>query len=196
MEWFWNLVDRFQKTVVGSMLQSFSVIDWILLCLILWGLVRGGRKGFSDMFGKLLGIFLVSMLTLSFCEAAAANFLSFLPIKVARPMAFLLLAVFFWVSVSWCINIFGKFFKIEAQGFLKTVGGMIFGVLRMILLLSFLAQFLLFLPIDAVQKSFKRGRTLTGYTISRLVPDLHELVVIPFYGSGSKKMAESVKAGG
>jgi uncharacterized membrane protein required for colicin V production len=196
MEWFWHWVDRFQKGAASSALQHFSIIEWIFLCAILWGLIQGGRKGFTDMFGKLLGIFLVSMLTLSFYEAGAANFLSLLPIKIAQPIAFFLLAVFFWVSVSWCINIFGKFFKVEAQGFLKTVGGVIFGVLRMILLLSFLAQFLLLLPIESVQQTFKQGRTFTGYTISRFVPDLHELVVSPFYKPVSRKIAESVKVGG
>ena len=73
MEWFWALVERFQKGVAGSALQHFSVIDWIFVCVILWGLIQGGRKGFTDMFGKLLGIFLVSMLTLSFYEFGAEN---------------------------------------------------------------------------------------------------------------------------
>src|SRR5512140_2904728 len=121
MEWFWALVERFQKGMAGSALQYFSVTDWIFLCVILWGLIQGGRKGFTDMFGKLLEIFLVSMLTLSFYEKGAVNFLSLLPLKIARPIAFFLLAVLFWVSVSWCINIFGRVFKVEAQGFLKTL---------------------------------------------------------------------------
>ena len=150
----------------------------------------------TDMFGKLLGIFLVSMLTLSFYQKAAKDFLTFLPTTFAQAAAFFILAVFLWISVSWCINIFGKFFKVEAQGFLKTVGGILFGVLRMALLLSFVAQFLLFLPIDSVQQTFKQGRTFTGYTISRLVPDLHELVVSPFYKPVSRRIAGSVNAGG
>lgn len=197
MEWFWALVERFQKGVAGSALHSFAMTDWIFLCLILGGLVWGGRKGFSDTFGKLLGVSLVSMLTLSFYQAGAANFLSFLPTSAAQAASFFILAVFLWVSVSWCINILGKLFKVEAQGFLKTVGGGLFGVLYMTLLLSFIAQFLLFLPIDFVQKTFKPGRTFTGYTISRCVPDLHALVVSPFYKKPvSRRIAESVKAGG
>jgi uncharacterized membrane protein required for colicin V production len=196
MEWFWRLIDHFQKTVAGSALQTFSTIDWIFLCAVLWGLVQGGRKGFSDMFGKLLGIFLVSMLTMSFYEAGAVNFLSLLPIEVARPFSFILLTVFLWLSVSWSVNIFGKIFKVEAQGFLKTLGGMTFGVLRMMLLLSFVAQFLLFLPIESVQKVFKRGHTYTGYTISRFIPELHELILTPFHKPASKKIADPVKAGG
>ncbi|MFH1800924.1 MAG: CvpA family protein [Candidatus Omnitrophota bacterium] len=196
MEWFWTLVDRFQKGIAGSALHSFALTDWVFLFLILVGLAWGGRKGFSDMFGKLLGIFLVSMLTLSFYQKVAKKFLSFFPIRFAEAAAFFLLAVFLWISIAWCLNIFGKFFKIEAQGFLKTLGGVIFGVLRMVLLVSFVVQFLLFLPFEPVQKIFKRGRTYAGYAISRIVPDLHVLVMTPFRKPTSRKSAASVQPGG
>ena len=89
MEWFWQLIDHFQKSVAGSALQSFSPIDWFCLFAIFWGLVQGSRKGFSDMFGKLLGIFLVSMLTLSFYPTGAVYLNANLPVlsvKVAEPL--------------------------------------------------------------------------------------------------------------
>ena len=199
MEWFWQMVDHFQKSAASSALQSFSPVDWILLIAILWGLLQGGRKGFSDMFGKLLGIFLVSMLTLSFYSSGAAYLnanLPALPMEVAKPIAFFLLTVFLWLSISWCINIFGKFLKVEAQGILKTLGGMVFGGLRMMLLLSFLVQILLFLPIEPLQQIFKQGRTYTGYTIARFVPDIHKLVVSPFRKPALKMPVESHKIGG
>jgi uncharacterized membrane protein required for colicin V production len=199
MEWFWQLIDRVQKTGVFSVLQSFQPIDWIFLFLILWGLGQGSRKGFCEMFGKLLGIFLISMLTLSFYGRVAAflsSNISFLSLSAAKPFALFLLTIFLWLSVSWCLNIFGKFFKMEAQGMLKTLGGMVLGGARMMLLMSFLAQFLLLLPIDAVQNTFKPGHTYTGYTIARLVPDLHKLVVDPFLKSGHKQPAVLPKTGG
>lgn len=196
MEWFWQLIDHLQKSAVGSVLQSLPSSDWILLIAIFWGLIQGSRKGFSDMFGKLLGIFLVSMLTLSFYPSGAAYLIAnlpLLPVKVAEPIVFFLMSIFFWISVSWCINIFGKVFKVEAQGILRTLGGMVLGVLSMMLLLSFLAQFLLFLPAEPVQRIFRRGYTYTGYTISRFVPDLHELVMSSFHKPVPQKIAESIK---
>ena len=199
MEWFWQLIDRLQKSAAGSALQSFSPIDWILLGAIFWGLIQGSRKGFSDMFGKLLGLFLVSMLTLSFYPSGAAYLnanLPVIPLKISEAVSFFLLTIFLWLSVSWCVNIVGKFLKVEAQGILKTLGGMVFGGVRMMLLLSFFVQFLLFLPIEPVQQIFKQGRTYTGYSIARFAPDLHKLVVSPFPKSVSRKIAESVKAGG
>ncbi len=199
MEWFWKIIDHLQKSVASSALRSFSPFDWIILILIFWGLVQGSRKGFSDMLGKLLGIFLVSMLTLSFYGIGAENLAALLPIfsiKIAKPCAFFLLAILFWLSVSWCLKIFGKFLKVEALGILRTLGGVVFGGLRMVLLLSFLAQFLLFLPMEPVQQLFKPGHTYTGYTISQFVPDLHKLVMSPFRKPVSQKIAEAVKVGG
>jgi uncharacterized membrane protein required for colicin V production len=199
MEWFWKMVDHLQKSVAGSALQSFSLFDWVFLLAIFWGLVQGSRKGFSDMFGKLLAVFLVSMLTLSFYPSGAAYLNSNLPMlsmKVAEPFAFFLLTIFLWLSVSWCVNIFGKFLKVEAQGLLKTLGGMIFGVLRMLILLSFLAQFLLFLPIEPLQQIFKQGRTYTGYSIARFVPELHKAIVSPLHKPVTRKIAETVKSAG
>jgi uncharacterized membrane protein required for colicin V production len=199
MEWFWNWIDRLQKSNIGSALHNFSPFDWALLIAIFWGLLQGSRKGFSDMFGKLLGIFLVSMLTLSFYLSVAAYLNTNLPVismNAAAPLSFFLLAVFLWLTISWCINAFGKVFKVEAQGLLKTLGGMVFGVLRMMLLLSFLAQFLLFLPVEPVQQIFKQGRSYTGYTIARFAPDLHKLIVSPFRKPSLKKAVESYKVGG
>ena len=199
MEWFWKMVDHLQKSMAGSALQSFSLVDWVVLVAIFWGLVQGSRKGFSDMFGKLLGIFLVSMLTLSFYPTGATYLKESLPVlskEAAAGCSFFLLTIFLWISVSWCINIFGKFLKVEAQGLLKTLGGMLFGVLRMLLLLSFLAQILLFLPVEPVKEVFKQGRTYTGYTISRFVPDLHKLFVSPFRRPPPKKSVASYKVGG
>ncbi len=195
MEWFWQTVEHLQKNAAFTALQNFAPIDWIFVFMIFWGLALGSRKGFSEMFGKLLGIFLVSMLTMSFYQKAAGFLRETLPIfteKVAEPITFFLIAVFLWFSVSWCINAFGKFFKVEAQGLLKTLGGMFLGVLNIVLILSFIVQFLLFLPIDSVQKSFKPGHTYTGYTISRFIPDLHKIIVSPFH----KSVTHSNKAGG
>ncbi len=120
MEWFWKMVDHLQKSVAGSALQSFSPSDWFFLSVIFFGLVQGSRKGFSDMFGKLSGIFLVSMLTVSFYSSGAVYLNAMLPVlslKVAEIVSFFLLTIFLWLSVSWCINIFGILFKVEAKDF-------------------------------------------------------------------------------
>ena len=198
MEWFWQILDRVHQSAAFAALKSFQPIDWIFLFVVLWGLGQGSRKGFSEMFGKFFGIFLVSMLTLSFYGKVAVFLSSNMPLlslTAATPFAFFLLTVFLWLSVSWCINISGKIFKVEAQGMLKTLGGMVLGGLRMMLLMSFLAQFFLFIPIGAIQKTFQQGHTYTGYAIAKLVPDLHEWVVGPFLKPGHKKPV-TYKTGG
>ncbi len=189
MEWFWQFVESLHKSAVVVALQGFQPVDWIVLFVMLWGLAIGSRKGFSEMFGKVLGIFLVSMLVVSFYGqfADVITLHTLIPKAIANGFAFFLLTIFCWLSVSWCLNAFGKILKVEAQGLLKTLGGMVLGGLRMLLLMSFIVQFLLFLPIDALQKAFKQGRTYTGHALARLVPDLQEVVVGPFYKPDAKK---------
>ncbi|MEI7751433.1 MAG: CvpA family protein [Candidatus Omnitrophota bacterium] len=198
MEWLWQLVDHLKKNMAGSALHSFSPLDWVILAAIFWGLIQGSRKGFSDMFGKLLGIFLVSMLTLSLYVFGAENLVMLtplLPMKIAEPFSFVLWSICIWLIVSSAVAFFGRFLKLEAQGLFKTLGGMVLGVLRMMLLLSFFVQFLLFLPIKPLQNIFKPGRTYTGYTISRLVPGLHELVTGSIRNPTLKKSVASHKIG-
>lgn len=199
MEWFWKISENLQKSVAGSGIQNAAPSDLIFFLLLLWALYHGSRKGFSDMFGKFFGIFLVSMLTLILYPRGTALLTSSIPAlpeKVAEAFSFVLLAVFLWISVSWGINVFGKFLKVEAQGTFKTVGGMVLGVLRMLLLLSFLAQFFLFLPIEPLREIFKEGRTGMGYKISQFAPDLQTLITSSFQKPAFKKSIESFKVGG
>lgn len=196
MEWFWGLVDHFQKSIASTALRNFATVDWIILVLLLVGMIHGGRKGCSDMIGKLLQMCLVSLVTLAFYQVDAVTFLWFFPLSVAEPVAFLILAAFLWLSAAWSFNFLGKIFKIEVHGFLKAAGGMVLGILRMALLMSLVVHFLLFFPIKGFQRAFKPGHSFLGYTISRVAPDLRELVTSPFHKPVSRKIEDSVKGGG
>jgi uncharacterized membrane protein required for colicin V production len=196
MEWFWQLQESLQKKLAASALKNFSSIDWLMLVVIFWGMVQGSRMGLGDMFGSVLRIFLVSMLTLSCYPGAAAwlnIYLPMLPVKIAEPLVFLPMSILFWILVSWCLNFVGKLFKVKTLGFLEIWGGMILGGARMVLFLSFFAQFLLLLPLESVQQTFGEGHTLTGHMIARVAPALQEFVVSPFCDSVSRKIAKSVK---
>jgi len=203
MEIFWKIIDAFKKYVAGSALQSFAVIDWIILGALFWGLVSGSRKGVVDMFGKLIGIFFVSILTVSFYPFIAEHIVMLipaLPMGVAKLFAFILCGVCLWLIIYSGINFVARYLKLDAQGLFKTLGGIFFGVLHMLILLSFLFQFLLFFPFDSVQNSFKQGRTYTGYTIARIVPSVQEFVVSficdgPLHSPISKKKLMSHKIG-
>ena len=198
MEWFWQIIEKANNSIIVSAMQSFQPIDWIFLFAMLWGLGQGARKGFSEMFGKLTGLFFVSVLTFHFYKRGAAIVLSNiagLPEKVAEAFTFIILTVVLGLSVSWFITVLGKAFRVEAQGLLKTVGGMVLGGVRMMLLISFIAQIFLFLPIDAIQQSFKPGKSYAGYTIARLLPDLCTVVMIPFSRPGIKDALASPKPG-
>lgn len=189
MEWFWQLIEGCYKSAAFTKLESVQPFDWIVVFLVLWGLAQGSRKGFSEMFGKLLGIFLISMAVLSSYKPLAIFLNSNLPVlslPAAAIFSFFLLSIFFWFFISWTVNACGKLFKVEAYGIFKTLGGMILGGLQMLLLLSFVVQFLLTLPIKAIHETFQEGQTYSGHTIVHLVPDLQKLTVDPLLKSAHK----------
>lgn len=173
------------------MLQTFAVIDWIVTLAVLWGMLQGARKGFGEMAGKVLEVLLVGILVLTFYPALASKLSSMvpaLPQKVAVPMAFILLGVFIWLSVSWCFKILGKFMKFDISGSLKSLGGLLGGGLYFFLLLSFLSQFLLLFPIDAIQRAYQVRGSYIGTTLARTMPDIQK-ATIGFLPKKVKKLA-------
>ncbi|HNX69113.1 MAG TPA: CvpA family protein [Candidatus Omnitrophota bacterium] len=183
MDWLWQLIDSLQKNAAFAALQHLSAFDWIVLFGVLWGLVHGGRQGFSEMFGKTFTVLLVSMLVMTFYHSAADSMrgiISSMPQEMSEAFSFFLLGVFVWISVSWTVNIIGKFLRLEVSGSLKFLGGMGLGVVYFVLLASFISQFLLFLPIESLQKVYKPGQSFSGQTVARIVPQIHEAIAQPF----------------
>jgi len=177
------LIEVYQKSAVFAVVRNFSVVDWAAVLAVFFGVAWGSRKGASEMFGKTGGMILIGVIVLSCFNHLAATFMGIVPSlleAVARPMAFFLLSIFVWLSVSWSINVLGKFFHVEAHGVLKTFGGALLGVVFFLLLLSLIAQFLLLFPSKGIQKVFSEGRSFSGATIARIFPRVREIVAAPF----------------
>lgn len=178
MEWLWQMMDAIQKSAIYGLLNSLSMFDWVALFGILGAMAYGGRQGFSEMFGKVVGVISVSMLVMNSYESLASFLvlnISALPRKVAEAIAFFLVSVFIWILVFWVLGILGKFLKIEVPGMLKFFGGVFLGLVFMIFLLSLISQFLLFLPVEGIQRMYKPGGGYSGYAISRIVPQMQQI---------------------
>lgn len=194
MDWFWQLYDVFQKSLAYAVLQKFSTGDWILLFTCLWGMAIGTKKGASEMFAKVFGLFLTGVIVLTFYRNVAASLVAAvppLPEGVANPIAYLLLMGFAWFSISGCVNLIGKFFHVESHGALKTLGGMLLGAVYFLLLISLIVQFLLFMPNEGLQKHFSKGHSFSGAMIARLFPQIQSAVAAPFL----KDHAKAAKSG-
>ena len=161
----------------------------MLLFSVLWGMAIGLKKGASEMFAKVFGLFLSGLIVLTFYRDVADSFMKAvpaLPDAVAQPMAYILLLGFTWISVIGCINLIGKFFHVETHGNLKMSGGVFLGGLYFLLLVSLIAQFLLFIPSGGLQRHFTKEHSLSGAMIAGLFPRIQEVIVAPFLKSHAK----------
>lgn len=190
MDWLWQLIDNVQKSGFYPLLKKISTGDWLLFFAILWGMAIGIKKGASDMFAKTFGLLLTGLIVLSFyggLAASLAGMIPALPADVARPIAYLLLTSFVWFSVTGCVNLLGKFFHVESHGFLKTFGGMLFGGFYILLLISLIAQFLLFIPSGGLQRYFSKEHSFSGPFVAGFLPRIQETVVKPLLKDHAKK---------
>lgn len=180
MDFIWNLIERIQGSVVFKIIQTLAVIDWIVIFAVLWGMLQGARKGFSEMMGKILEVLLVAVIVLTFSPGLSTTIRSMVPalsLPVARPVSFILLSICLWILVPWCFKILGKFVKIEISGPLKSLGGLLTGGLYFFLLLSFASQFLLLLPVAAIQQPFQRKHSYFGNALAETIPNVQKTVV-------------------
>jgi len=179
MDFIMELIQKVQQGAFFKMLQTLAVFDWIVIFIVLWGMLQGARKGFGEMLGKVTEILLVGILVLIFYPKLAESLvtlISVMPKQVADPVAFILLSVFIWLSVSWCFKLVGKCFRIETAGSVKSLGGLLSGGLYLFLLLSFLSQFLMFFPFDVIQNIYRKGHSYTGHVIANALPAVKETV--------------------
>ena len=199
MDWFWQLLDIFQKSAVYSAIQKFSPGDWILLFAVLWGMAIGTKKGASEMFAKVFSLFLSGVIVLTFYRDVGASLMAAvpaLPETVAQPIAYLLLTGFSWMSIAGCVNLAGRFFHVETHGALKTFVGMLLGAIYFLLLVSLIAQFLLFIPSGGLQRYFTKKHSLSGGMVADLFPQIQSVVAAPFlknYAKGSKSVKTPTK---
>lgn len=181
MNWLAQLIDALRKSVLYSMLESLAPFDWFVLVALVIGILYGGRKGFGDMLGKVVGMAAVSVVVLA-CYASLGKFLLqvivALPNKVAEALAFLILTVITWVFVFWILGVFGKFIKVEVSGILKFFGGLFLGALFVVLLSSFIAQFFLFLPENGVKWIYNEGHSYTGAALSKVAPKIQRIIFL------------------
>jgi len=183
MDLLWDFLNWYEKSAVYIALKRCGAIDWALIFLILMGMAYGNRKGISDMFGKFFELLIVSLVVLTFYPVLSeilTDAVTSFPTNVANPLVFVFLTVFIWVGMAWAFNLIGKFFMIEVKGFIQPLGGVLFGAAYGIVFLSLVSQFLLFLPIEGVQKQFRTGYSYTGKYLGEIAPTLQKTLAAPF----------------
>ena len=139
-----------------------SWIDLIVIAAVAYGVIRGIMKGFilqiSSFIGVFVAIFIAHICYIGFSEYVRMWFN--LDLQYAKPVAF---AVIFLVVVLICHLIailIDKFLKIIALSWLNRISGAIFGLLKMLIILSIIFNVMFsfgekttIFPKKAVEKS-------------------------------------------
>ncbi|MBI4387794.1 MAG: CvpA family protein [Candidatus Omnitrophica bacterium] len=170
-----QIVD-FLKTV-HSFVTSFGLIDFALTLLVLVGLLRGYHKGFSALFGQLVQLVFIILVTVEYTDRIRG----FLPISspaisvIAHLVIFLTL-VFLCYRISKLVKQgIAKVLTIHFSEVIEKVGGALFGVAFFVLLLSFVSYFLLLFPGNWVRESYEKYN-LSGSFMIQLAPEVHKFV--------------------
>ncbi len=183
MDALFRWIDSLKQSVAWqTILSHFAVWDWVVVLVVLWGALYGSRKGFAEMWGKFFGMVVIIIMTMSLYESVSRQWTAVVPAiskSVAEPMSFVMVTVFVWIPIVWLLNMMDKFVHLEVRGALKFFGGMFFGGLYMVLLLSLVVQFLLMLPLGPVKDTLSKGGSLSGYTLSRIAPEITNAIAKP-----------------
>ena len=139
-----------------------SWLDLIIIAAVAYGIIRGIMKGFvleiSSFVGVFIAIFVARFYYVGFSEYVRVWF--DLDLQYAKPAAF---AIIFLIVVLLCHLIavlIDKFLKIIALSWLNRIAGAVFGLLKMLIILSILFNVMqsfsnktTIFPKEAVEKS-------------------------------------------
>ena len=120
-----------------------QVIDIILGCLLLYGLVRGFWNGFfieiASLFSLLLGIFIAIKFS-SFAQSLLSSHVSWSP-KTIQITAFALTFIAVVIGLSVLAKFLTTISKFAGLGIFNKIAGAFFGLLKTILLISVALHF-------------------------------------------------------
>lgn len=120
-----------------------QVIDIILGCLLLYGLVRGFWNGFfieiASLFSLLLGIFIAIKFS-SFAQSLLSSHVSWSP-KTIQITAFALTFIAVVIGLSILAKFLTTISKFAGLGIFNKIAGAFFGLLKTILLISVTLHF-------------------------------------------------------
>jgi len=140
-----------------------NFIDILILIFLAWGLIQGFQKGLVHEVAGLAALILGILGAIYFSDFTAGLLVEHLNMqgRYVHLVAFALTFVGIVIAVHFIANIVDKMVKAVALGFVNRIAGMVFGVLKMALILSVILVILntidrrtQFLPQDKINESF------------------------------------------
>jgi len=161
-----------------SFLPEINWVDIIVLIFLIRGSYIGFVSGFSVEIFKILGAFLATILALS-CYKGIGIWLaahSFLSLPVANFLSFLcLFCLLLFLVRAFRVVVF-KILHLQLIAGFESWGGLIFGIMRSLILASLFLFMLTLLPVDYIRNSVEKN-SLTGLHLKQLAPQIMSFVV-------------------
>lgn len=150
-----------------------NFLDIIIIIPILWGIYKGYRKGFIIELASLAALLLGVYAAIHFSD----NFTSFLDRflglekKYIDIIAFALTFIVVVIIVMFIAKLLDKIIKVVMLGFINRVVGAVFGIIKAVIILSFLI--LLIELIDDRQKLIteeRKDNSMLYYPVASIAP--------------------------
>lgn len=167
----------------------FNWIDWAIVLLLFWFLLKGFQKGLLITLGKCLrmGIVLFCCLAYFVIGAKIIEHFTLIPFVYAKIIAYVGLAFVSYFSVWLLGKIFSFLVNIEFHSWLDRLLGMCFGSVRYALVLGFLLFFIMLLPISMTHKQVYKDSFIGKRAVRFWVKQYQKVIdLVPFYASKPK----------
>ncbi len=183
LEKIFSWYDHFiQSMVWQAVIDRFHWIDWCTVVFLVIGLIYGFRNGFMGEIAEVLELLVINFLVFKYSEKVAVFLYTNVrrvPQKSVDALSFILTAAVVWFAVVLVVRLMKKVVHADVAKPLRYIGGMIMGAFHLVLLLSFLCQALIRMPVHTIQQEFAEGTSYTGYYLAHLAPRFFQIVNEP-----------------
>ena len=190
MEPIFQLLDKiFASPIWVNTLSRLSWLDWFAAVLLVIGFLYGMKRGFIREIIEILETCVLIIVVFHFKTDVTA-FLQLragIPAEFASPVAFLALAIPTWWIIHWIDYRLSKLMHSKLTPLIKVVGGMVLGIVHVSLLLSFVSQVIILIPVQSLRRVFSEGASIAGPMLTNLAPSVYEAVSKPSVFFSKKK---------
>ncbi len=162
----------------------FNWVDWVILLILFWFLLRGFQRGMLVALGKSLRIatVLFGSLVYFMSVAKAIEQVTLIPLVYAKILAFFGLAVASYLFVWLLGKLFSFLVKIQFTSWVDRLGGIFFGGVHYSLVLGFLLFTTMLLPVSITHRQVYQD-SFVGKKVARFwVKQYQKLAtLVPFY---------------
>ena len=164
--WFWRYF-----------FSHFGWVDWLLLAFLLIGIMLGLKHGMAQELPRVFEMIISLYLSLEYQPVLTEWLVRETPCPeaYAQPLTFGLIGFLSWFALRFLFEILGRFIRLEVAAPFQLLGGLIAGGARYFLFFAMISYFLVLVPLDWIQQSF-RVQSWSGQILTQAPPKIHDWI--------------------